>query len=82
MEWISIEDKLPEDGKEVLVWGKYYFEVPTQAFIYNGVWKGSLEVTDHMEQCDRDNSRLTSGHRITHWMPLPEPPKQLTQDNQ
>lgn len=75
MNWIKVEDRLPENGVEVLVWGKYYYDIPCQAFIYNGVWEGSLEVTDHMDDGYVNNRVFTSGDKITHWISVPSVPK-------
>ena len=58
-EWISIEDRLPENDEPVLVYKYKYSEVYGNietAYINNGHWRGSI------------------GEAITHWMPLPAPP--------
>lgn len=58
-EWISVKDGLPQVGKDVLV--------STGTFVvqgyrdYDSKWKFSKDAL--------------SKHTITHWMPLPEPPK-------
>jgi len=57
-EWVSVEDRLPEGDRTVLVL----------------VWAGHFEIgtwTGEYWYCDRDVERL---YRVTHWMPLPEPP--------
>ena len=64
MSWISVKDRLPEDGEDVVVIARtgipYWYHV---AHLKRGRWM-------------RD-----SGQRIydtvTHWMPLPEPPKEV-----
>lgn len=59
-EWVSVEDKLPEDRHWVLVFDTGY-ATPKKAkykegfFVFDGSCENSIE--------------------ITHWMPLPEPPK-------
>jgi hypothetical protein len=67
--WISVQETLPEEGRQVLVWmvddnskigGDY--EADVQLWEYN---KG------HPFFPRRKNAR--SG--VTHWMPLPNPPK-------
>ena len=61
-EWISVKDRLPESEEErVLVRIKY------KELIY-GV--PSLD-TDRY----KNNNWVRYGEYVTHWMPLPEPPK-------
>ena len=63
MEWISIEDSLPEKGRDVLVysrsWGivrdRYDMTLPNGTVIFNG-------------------TRQEYREDVTHWMPLPDPP--------
>lgn len=68
-QWVSVEDRLPEDGEKVLVFGKcrcskvkpytntaYYYDASNKPYWDMGCYKQD-EV-------------------ITHWMPLPEPPKE------
>ena len=54
--WISVEERLPEEDKTVLTWGK-------QGVILLD-WR-------------HDNKWCCFGE-VTHWMPLPEPPKEET----
>ena len=57
--WISVEDELPEDGANVLT-------ADNIGRVYHCVRRrNNFKVVFH---CD-DHSR------VTHWMPLPEPPK-------
>jgi hypothetical protein len=68
--WISVEDRLPENGKDVLCWYEYYrygeynamYRTQGIGFCVNGHWGGEA----------------ASGHRakVLYWMPLPEPPKE------
>lgn len=51
MEWISVKDRLPGRGKNVLIYG-------------NCLWK-------------TERGMLMS--EITHWMPLPKPPKEMNE---
>lgn len=63
MEWISVHDRLPELEKEVLVYdsfGNMYIGLITDG------WKGLYWVD---EEC------INISDIVTHWMPLPEPPK-------
>lgn len=61
-EWISVEGRLPKAPLLVLVYVKH----PSWARITTDVWLGDrwLENADEAE------------HEITHWMHLPEPPKE------
>jgi len=58
-EWISVEDRLPEKPRLVLVWEG---EVEFGNYQHNrwNVWT-------------RDDFSVSN--LVTHWMPLPEPPK-------
>ena len=66
-EWISVKDRLPEDSNDgfadaVLVTDGF---VQHMAYFVGGEWRfaESGEIKEPMS------------YRITHWMPLPEPPK-------
>jgi hypothetical protein len=61
MEWISVKDRLPEESMSVLVWSLYWSGTPFIACIEQGLWRGERI--------------LHSPSNVTHWMPLPEPPK-------
>lgn len=61
--WISVEERLPEAHKNVLV----YMTNPI------GWWKVEIDWMDEQGWvCSAD----TEWHTITHWMPLPEVPKE------
>lgn len=72
MEWISVEDRLPPEMTYEL-WRLHYdhggalvlfmndLQQVDVGFLYNGIWQ------DGDNECWCDD--------ITHWMPLPEPPK-------
>ena len=60
MEWISVRDRLPEDQVEVLVATRSKNGV-------RNIDKGYLAI-DHFIHRGRAE--------VTHWMPLPEPPKE------
>ena len=62
-EWISVKERLPLDGEDVLVWEAQGFAfVDSQR---NGKWK----------ICD------DALGNITHWIPLPDPPKEVQNGN-
>ena len=59
--WIPVTERLPEDGTEVLAFNKTGF-----AYVdcwTDGKWKINSMVDEEHES-------------VTHWMPLPEPPKE------
>ena len=60
-EWISVKDRLPENGKKVLVYckeNKNDYEIGAYSDTYRGFFV-----------------RQTCYENITHWMPLPQTPK-------
>ncbi|GAG11897.1 unnamed protein product [marine sediment metagenome] len=66
MDWISVKDKLPEDCKNVLCYikdieCKFYGE----GYYYESIKHWYLRKT-----------RTNGNYEVTHWMPLPEPPKE------
>ena len=60
MNWISVKERLPEPGDEVLVTDKYG-NTTVAEFAHRKFWPDSLNINPAS---------------ITHWMPLPEPPKE------
>ena len=66
MEWISIDDKLPEVGQETLI----RIPVTSHFNIENGKYKGSGSWVGAW--CDRRG--VGASYKVTHWMPLPVPP--------
>ena len=63
--WISVKDRLPESGKSVLIYYPYWDGDEIQV--------AKLEYDEMMfDVCGEFNIRVGA---VTHWMPLPEPPK-------
>ena len=62
-EWISVKDRLPEDNTNVLVYRGSLISVYT--YIGHNEWEDDY---GYWSRTDDDG--------ITHWMPLPEPPKE------
>ena len=60
-EWISVKDRLPEVGKKVLVYCKEN--------------KNDYEIGAYSDTYRGFFVRQTWYENITHWMPLPQPPK-------
>lgn len=77
MSWISINEGYPENAGEVLIAIKYN-SIPVQGYWSKtrNKWFGSMEVRENMIQCYADDPELQAQEFITHWQPLPEPPKQ------
>lgn len=64
-EWVSVKDRLPEDFADVIVWLGGMLPSKTQVRFWHPkfkTWESAF-----------GNSVPESG--VTHWMPLPEPPK-------
>lgn len=60
--WISVEDRLPRYGERVLV--------------INEAVKGGYNMYNVGVTVREPHLNFTFwGHKVTHWQPLPEPPK-------
>lgn len=70
-QWISIEDELPEEYKNVLVFIKFYKKDRP-----NRVDMGCLVNQDWALVTTSVYLNLSNAinGKVTHWMPLPEPP--------
>ena len=66
-EWISVEDRMPEIGAMVLLCGKYENEVII-AYCATGYFDG-ITYREHW------GADINGTAEVTHWQPLPEPPK-------
>lgn len=65
-EWISVEDRLPKNFEEVLIW-------PRPEFMYElltGEYQGGIWTADYEDSYQSYTERVT----VTHWQPLPGPP--------
>ena len=58
--WISVKDKMPKEGKDVLTWDGTYHYVDC---VFKSSMNQSLEWFGKFQGC------------VTHWMPLPKPPR-------
>ena len=59
--WISVRDRLPEEETEVL------------CYLGNALWKGIVVAFRRHGDWYFDGWKCPT---VTHWMPLPEPPKE------
>ena len=70
MKWISVEDRLPGDGKRVLAYcnktGKYFVGHVSNHYLSDEVYWWHEGARGAM---------YTVTSKVTHWMPLPEPPE-------
>lgn len=66
-EWISVEDRLPDVKGEYIV-------------AYHPCWWDNVDYDKTLVGIDSFRGKTTWARRkfqrITHWMPLPEPPKE------
>ena len=65
--WVPVTERLPEDEKSVVVWSAETTYSPS--FMTFGIWRREWGRWDS----SWDDEELSC---ITHWMPLPEPPKE------
>lgn len=66
-EWISVKERLPEAG------GKYLTISPTGIY---SVLNYSVRYRAFNAYDEQPKSSLKYSINVTHWMPLPEPPKE------
>lgn len=68
--WISCSERMPNDKQYVWCWGKFYGW--TECDTFEGYYDWSKNkwwaVTDDVEE---------SASKVTHWMPLQEPPHEV-----
>lgn len=60
--WISVKERLPEEGKEVLVYIPKYIQQYFIAFL-------------SLKNSEWSNRYCANMEEITHWQPLPSPPE-------
>lgn len=86
-EWISVKDRLPEPEQEVLLctreietYGKHNEKKKIYRNIYIGYLDGHEWITFYCYGCEyifRMNEKFPNETiEVTHWMPIPEPPKE------
>lgn len=69
--WISVKDRLPgcDDGVVIAI------------AEYDDGWCTVLAWRNEKTGWDTDDPLFEDGMEVTHWMPLPEPPKEVTGDD-
>ncbi len=70
MQWISIEEHLPTAGEDILFIEQYDDSEPSICFGYLGQDGKWYDKTNQ----DYDGADVATTAKVTHWMPLPEPP--------
>ena len=86
--WISVKDKFPEEDQEVILctsetetYGKHREKKKIYKNIYIGYFDGYEWLTSYCHGCEyifRMNEKYPNETiEVTHWMPLPEPPKEV-----
>lgn len=71
MEWISVKDKLPPKGEEMVLAVVHGYREGTVPMSAVGMARHTSEDGWILEEFPKLNNI-----RVTHWMPLPEPPKE------
>lgn len=99
-EWISVDDRLPEEGEWVSVfqnkaayseigeneepvywYSQDYYYAKMMGTWMNRVTSAQLRLIDCEGYAEWEQGRMPSGHAftsvdyVTHWQPLPDPPK-------
>lgn len=71
--WIRVEERLPEDNTEVLLWCKGRAGQGTAYAVgcvsHGEFWFLKIHSPEYL-------SFPVLAYNVTHWMPLPEPPKE------
>ena len=78
MEWISVKDRLPEfDTPVMIILGGSFHSKNIWLMLRDNDYDGWLW-SEHISGCinDKDNYEASDDYAVTHWMPLPEPPKE------
>lgn len=66
MEWISVKDRMPSMKDIVLVYDTFFEDVSI-GYISEFLGERTIWIIDYGESVS---------DTVTHWMPLPEPPKE------
>lgn len=87
MDWISVKDRLPDEEKDVLLlvreverYGRRGKKRNVYRWIFTGLRADGEWATTYCNGyrlIQQENEKNTyCEHTVTHWMPLPEPPKE------
>lgn len=76
MNWISVKDRLPQEKQDVLVFERW-MDIPFVGYLVKDKWHVNKEFYEvGGTYADGYIIGVVSQKDVTHWMPLPEPPKQ------
>jgi len=70
--WISVKDRLPEESKKVLVYCKNGYMM---SVFFSHKWKAFNHFDSQGDPTEGENHCFLD---VTHWMPLPEPPEEVS----
>ena len=75
MNWIKVEDQLPETYIPVLTTGKFRDNDPDSSYTVPSVCRRTEDGTWMSDECfDSEDYEKEFSITITHWMPLPKLP--------
>jgi hypothetical protein len=80
MEWIKVEDSLPDEGVDVLIYApNSKFKFYTGDYLHKKIRDCSIGwwVSSNLHKGEWDEGKSWLG-KVTHWMQLPEAPKQTS----
>lgn len=90
VEWINVNERMPEESASTplnIVWmntdpAPYYADIKNKPFVgtayyFNGKWWWfSCTCEDYLQEYgESDIDCMDDGIVVTHWMPIPQPPK-------
>lgn len=78
MEWISVKDKTPDESVAVWAIEKNHKSPLIMTYEYEDgwFWAISYDTPYYDGKTWTADSEFDDEYNVTHWMPLPEPPKQ------
>lgn len=75
--WISVKDRLPENNAVCLTYSPKGRMRVAQAFLPSSIPNSKYDPMECWWSIHGDRSRFVA---VTHWMPLPEPPQEVSGD--
>jgi hypothetical protein len=70
--WISVKERLPEEGLEVLIFGKILNDI-SKVLGVRARFQGDQKSKYTWES---EDIHIYTQYDVTHWMPLPKPPEE------